>query len=106
MQDTENSYKNDIFAVVYETAAINDTSALDMIGAKLEPLDAHNEAALRRNMLQVFETKEDITCLFSYMGTIYSEECIDAFADAFTTYANQLIDVADPKSVLIKDLLA
>lgn len=105
MQDTENSYKNDIFAVVYETAAINDTSALDMIGAKLEPLDAHNEAALRRNMLQVFETKEDITCLFSYMATIYSDACIDAFADAFATYANELIGVTDPKSVLIKDLL-
>ena len=106
VNDTENSYANDIFAVVYETAAINDTSALDMIGAKMEPLDAHNEAALRRNMLQVFETKENITVLLSYMATIYSDEAIDAFAEAFTTYANQLIGVADPKSILIKDLLA
>lgn len=49
--DTENSYENDIFAVVYETAAITSTDALDMIGAKLEPLEAYNEAALRRKIL-------------------------------------------------------
>jgi hypothetical protein len=105
-EGTVRSYENDIFVVVYETAAINDTSALDMIGAKIEPLDAHNEAELRRNMLQVFETKEDITILLSYMATIYSEECIDEFADTFSAIANRLIDVSDPTSVRIADLLA
>ena len=103
---TENSYKNDIFAVVYETTAITSTDALDMIGAKMEPLDAHNEAALRRNMLQVFETATDITVLLSYMATIYSDACIDEFSSVFAGYANSLIGVKDPSSILIKDLLA
>ena len=100
----ENPYANDIFAVVYETAAITDMSALEKMGAEMESLDAHNEAALRRNMLQVFEMGT-ISVLFSYMATIYTEERIDEFATAFSEITNKLLEVDDPSTVKIADLI-
>ena len=103
--EQENAYKTDIFAVVYETADITSTELLDAIGVTLEPLDAHNEAALRRNMLQVFETKDDIRILLSYLATVHSEECIDEFARVFADYANKLIDVDNPANVTMGELL-
>ena len=98
LSDTENSGKTDILAVIYETETINDTSALELIGAKMEETNSSNEAAIRRNSLQVFETPESINVLLYYMSTIYTERRIEAFASAFT---DQLIGVADPATVKI-----
>ncbi len=106
LSDTENTYMNDIFAVIYETAAINDTSGLAMIGAKMETMNSANEAAIRRNSLQLFETEDSITVLLYYMASIYSEERINEFARVFAGYVDSLVDVADPSQVKVADLLA
>lgn len=106
LSDTENSGKNDILAVIYETETINDTSALELIGAKMEETNSTNEAAIRRNSLQVFETSDSINVLLFYMSTIYTEERIEAFANAFANFTDRLIGVTDPTAVKIADLLA
>ena len=106
LSDTEKTYMNDIFAVIYETADINDTSGLQMIGAQMETVNSANEAAIRRNSLQVFETPDSINVVLYYMSTIYSERRINEFASIFAGYVDSLLDVADPSQVLISDLLA
>ena len=106
LSDTEKTYLNDIFAVIYETAEINDTSGLQMIGAQMEQVNSSNEVAIRRNSLQVFETPESINVLLYYMATIYSEERINEFARVFAGYVDSLIGVTDPSQVKIADLLA
>ena len=103
---TENAGMNDIFVVIYETSAINDTSGLEMIGAQMEQANSNNEAAIRRNSLQVFETPESIIVMLYYMSTIYTEERINEFAQLFSGYVDKLIGVEDPASVRIADLLA
>ena len=106
LSDTEKTYMNDIFAVIYETADINDTSGLQMIGAQMETVNSANEAAIRRNSLQVFETPDSINVVLYYMSTIYSEKRVNEFASIFAGYVDSLLDVADPSQVLISDLLA
>lgn len=106
LSDTEKTYMNDIFAVIYETADINDTSGLQMIGAQMETVNSANEAAIRRNSLQVFETADSINVVLYYMSTIYSEKRIKEFANIFAGYVDSLLDVADPSQVQISDLLA
>ena len=106
LSDTEKTYMNDIFAVIYETADINDTSGLQMIGAQMEAVNSANEAAIRRNSLQVFETPDSINVVLYYMSTIYSERRVNEFASIFAGYVDSLLDVADPSQVLISDLLA
>ncbi|MCR5582121.1 MAG: AMP-binding protein [Eggerthellaceae bacterium] len=103
--ESENAYERDVFALVYETSAIMDMSFLERMGAGLEPLDARNEAALRSTMLQVFERPDSITFLLSYMKNAFSNERIAAFGDEITLYADYLIDVGDPSSVKVADLL-
>ena len=103
--ESENAYERDVFALVYETSSIMDMSFLDRMGAGLEPLDARNEAALRSTMLQVFERSDSITFLLSYMKNAFSNERIAAFGDEITLYTDYLIDVKDPASVKVADLL-
>ena len=104
--NNENPFVNDYMTVVYETSQITDMSALEEVGATMEALSAHNEAALRRNMLQVFDANDAIMVLFSYMANIYSKERIDQFCDTFAELANRLLVVEDPASVSVKELLA
>ncbi|MDO4797182.1 MAG: non-ribosomal peptide synthetase [Coriobacteriales bacterium] len=101
----ENPYMNDHIAVVYETAAITDMSALEKMNASMETLSAHNEAALRRNMLQVFETEDAVVSMLSYMANIYTDERIKEFTNTYTELINQLLEVTDPASVKVADLL-
>ena len=106
LSDTEKTYLNDIFAVIYETTSINDTSALQMIGVQMERTNSYNEAAFRRNALQVLETEDDISVELHYITTIYSEERIGEFARIFAHYVNALLGVTDPAQVKIAELLA
>ena len=101
----ENPYVNDILPVVYETSSITGFGFLSKLEATMAPLDAHNEAALHRTMLQVFERPDDISLLLSYMSNIYSEEKIHKFADIFTKLANRMINITDAKSVSIAEVL-
>ncbi|MDO4537602.1 MAG: condensation domain-containing protein, partial [Coriobacteriales bacterium] len=103
--ESENAYERDVFALVYETSAIMDMSFLTRMGAAMEPLNARNEAALRSTMLQVFERPDSITILLSYMKNGFSTERIAAFGDEITLYADYLVDVTDPSSVKVADLL-
>lgn len=101
----ENPYVNDILPVVYETSSITGFGFLSKMGATMAPLDAHNEAALHRTMLQVFETSDNISILLSYMATRYSVEKIEEYAGLFSNYADMLIDISDPGSLNIDELL-
>ena len=101
----ENPYMTDHIAVVYETAAITDMSALDKMDASMETLSARNEAALRRNMLQVFETEDNVVSMLSYMANIYTDERIKEFKTTYTEIINKLLEVTDPASVKVADLL-
>ena len=101
----ENPYVNDILPVVYETSSITGFGFLSKLGATMMPLDAHNEAALHRTMLQVFETPESISILLSYMATIYSKEKIEDFAGKFAMLADEMIAVTDPGRISVKGLL-
>ncbi len=101
----ENPYVNDILPVVYETASIMGYEFLTKAGVSMVPLDTHNEAALHRTMIQVFERPESINIRLSYMATIYSEEKIADYARRFTYFANRLIDVEDSKSLRVMELL-
>ena len=102
----DNPYVDDALALSFENAAITDASALSMMNAKMEPIDPHNDAALRRNFLQVFETADDITVMLSYMATIYTDERINEFSEALTAVTNKMIEVTDPTSVTIAEVLA
>ncbi len=102
----DNPYVEDALALSFENAAITDMSALQMMGAQMEQVTVHNDAALRRNFLQVFETADAITVMLSYMGTIYSDERINEFSQALTSVANKMIEVTDPASVTIAEVLA
>lgn len=102
----DNPYAMDPIAVAFETSAITDMSTLSQIGATMEPLDLGNNAALRRNFLQIFETQDSIAVKLSYMKTIYSDERIAEFANAFTEVTNKLLEITDPASVTLEDLLA
>ena len=106
LSDTEKTYLNDIFVVIYETMGINDTSALQMIGVQIEQTNSYNEAAFRRNALQVLETEDGISVELHYMTTIYSKERIGEFARIFAHYVNALLGETDPAQVKIAELLA
>ena len=66
---------------------------------------ARNEAALRRNMLQVFETEDNVVSMLSYMANIYTDERIKEFKTTYTEIINKLLEVTDPASVKVADLL-
>ena len=102
----DNPYVDDALALSFENAAITDMTALQVMGAKMEPIDPHNDAALRRNFLQVFETADNITVMLSFMATIYSDERINEFSEALTSVTNKMIEVTDPASVTIAEVLA
>ena len=102
----ENPYVNDILPVVYETSSITGFGFLAKMGATMTPMDAHNEAALHRTMLQVFDTPKQISILLSYMATRYSEEKIGEYAKLISMYTNMLMSVSDPASVSIVELLS
>ena len=80
-------------------------SALDKMDASMETLSARNEAALRRNMLQVFETEDNVVSMLSYMANIYTDERIKEFKTTYTEIINKLLEVTDPASVKVADLL-
>ncbi|MDO4538928.1 MAG: hypothetical protein Q4B54_12260, partial [Coriobacteriales bacterium] len=103
--ESENAYERDVFALVYETSAIMDLSFLERMGASMEPLNARNEAALRSTMVQVFERPDSINILLSYRKNAFTNERIAAFGDEITLYADLLVDVKDPTSVKVADLL-
>ena len=102
----ENAYKTDAFPVVYETAAITGFGFLKKLGAAMAPLDAKNEAALHRTMLQVFEKPDSLSVLLSYMKNIYTEEKIQAFAKEYGALCDRLIAVQNPAQVTVEELLA
>lgn len=103
--ENNNAFVNDVIPVVYETSSITGFGFLQKMNATMEPLDAHNEAALHQTMLQVFEMQDSISFMLSYMATIFSEERIAEFANAFTAISDRMIHTEDPKTILIKDIL-
>ena len=102
----ENAYDTDAFPVVYETSSITGFGFLKKLGATMTPLDAKNEAALHRTMLQIFETPDSISVLLSYMKNIYSEQKIQAFAEEYGALCDRLIAAKHPEEVTLKELLA
>ncbi len=101
-----NPFVNDVLPVVYETSSITGLEFLEKMKASLEPLDAHNQAALHLTMLQAFETEDGISVLLSYMKNAYSPEMIGRFAQTFTEVTSRLLAARDPKQVRLPDLLA
>ena len=102
----ENAYQTDAFPVVYETASITGFGFLKKLGAAMMPLDAKNEAALHRTMLQVFEKPDSISVLLSYMKNIYTEEKIQAFAKEYQALCDRLIAIRNPEAVRVQEVLA
>ena len=98
-------FVNDIMPVVYETSAITDMSWLTDMGATLDPINARHEAALMLTELQILETPTELTFNVFYMATAYSQGRIRAFTDAFCAVADRMIDIKNPETVTLRELL-
>ena len=101
----ENAYETDAFPIVYETASITGFGFLKKLEASMMPLDAKNEEALHRTMLQIFEKPDSISVLLSYMKNTYTEEKIQAFAKEYGALCDKLIGIKNPECVGVKELL-
>ena len=106
VHERQHNFGREVFASVYETADITDQSKLESFGAKLEPIEAHNEGAMRSTLVQCFEHPDDVDVLMWYMANKYSEERIAEYAREFTMLVNKLVEETEPQKVLIEDLLA
>lgn len=99
-------YVNDILSINYEEIFDIGDCALTRMNAHLVPLDSHNKTALHRTMLQIVESREDMSVVFTYMSTVYSQERIKEFIELFQKFSDELIDIEDPQNIKIEELLA
>ena len=60
---------------------------------------------MKLSVLKVIETAEDVSAVLLYAKSLMSKEMIDRFSELFSELAEKMLDVDDPKKVMIADFL-
>lgn len=106
---TDNAFEADTLNVVYETAAIADQGALAEIGLKpgqdTEEAVNNNKAALQNFAMLVYEFPEVIQPIVIYSKSLFSDELMERYSDAFVDYLHKIIGITDPEHTRVSDLM-
>lgn len=108
-EEKDNAFESDTTMVAYETATITDESSFSDLGLSrakdTEAALSTNKAAPNSFALMVYEMTDVIQPMIVYAKSLYSEELIDRFADVYAEYLGRLLEVDDPDSTKVADIL-